>query len=529
MRRPTRPRPRRRPRKRRPTSLRKRRRKHLPSSESGRDITGNGGSHPEGAIRRFRSLVPMTPDKTFLSSEDRKNLRAARRRVAAMADAVPCDRTRIQVNPRLELVAVSTRDTPSEGVRMGSGFRVVWRDPSDGAVRSEEAGPADLLALKLVLEERDAEDAAREAGIPVGRIDDCLWGAAARGLIIMPPPRLRRPPSWPVSTGGEDLLAARVFTLQWHITQECDLHCLHCYDRTTHGVFSLSRGVELLDDLRRFCAERFVRGQVSFTGGNPFLHPDFATLYGATLDRGLSAAILGNPVSREQLLGIVALGRPVYYQVSLEGLEAHNDHIRGAGHFRRTLAFLDLLREEGIPCEVMLTLTRDNMDQVLALGEVLRGRADAFSFNRLAPFGEGASLALPEPAAYEAFLDRYVAAMEENPVLALKDNLLNLALSRRGRVLFDGCAGFGCGAAFNFLSVLADGQVHACRKFPSPIGSVHGSSLSELYDSPAAERYRSRSLACEGCRLYSRCGGCPAVTAGLGLDPRRDRDPFCFR
>lgn len=55
---------------------------------------------------------------------------------------------------------------------MGSGFWVVWRDPSDGAVRSEEAGPADLLALKLVLEERDAEDAAREAGVPVGRIDD---------------------------------------------------------------------------------------------------------------------------------------------------------------------------------------------------------------------------------------------------------------------------------------------------------------------------------------------------------------------
>lgn len=468
----------------------------------------------------------MIPDERLLSIEDRKRLRAARRRVAAMAGAGPRETARMRVNPRLELVEFSAPAASPAG----TGFCLVWRDPVDGAVRTEEAAPADLLALKIVLEERDAEDAAREAGVAVGRIDDYLWGAAARGLIVMPPSRLRRPPSWkPPAAGEGELLAVRVFTLQWHITQECDLHCRHCYDRSGRGAFSLSRGLGLLDELRRFCADRFVRGQVSFTGGNPFLHPDFAALYRGALERGLSAAILGNPVSRDQLAGIVAIGPPVYFQVSLEGLEPHNDHIRGAGHFRRTLAFLDLLREEGVESEVMLTLTRDNMNQVLALGDILRGRTAAFSFNRLAPFGEGASLALPEPEAYAAFLDRYVAAMEENPVLGLKDNLLNLALARRGRGLFDGCAGFGCGAAFNFLSVLADGEVHACRKFPSSIGSVHGSSLAELYDSSAAGRYRSRSRACDGCPLYAVCGGCPAVTAGTGLDPFLYRDPFCFR
>ena len=31
---------------------------------------------------------------------------------------------------------------------------------------------------------------------------------------------------------------------------------------------------------------------------------------------------------------------------------------------------------------------------------------------------------------------------------------------------FGGCTGFGCGAAFNFMAVLPDGEVHACRKVP---------------------------------------------------------------
>jgi hypothetical protein len=52
---------------------------------------------------------------------------------------------------------------------------------------------------------------------------------------------------------------------------------------------------------------------------------------------------------------------------------------------------------------VMLTLTRDNLDQVLPLAELLRDRADFFTFNRLSTVGEGASLQMPEKEAFEAF------------------------------------------------------------------------------------------------------------------------------
>ena len=177
---------------------------------------------------------------------------------------------------------------------------------------------------------------------------------------------------------------------------------------------------------------------------------------------------------------------------------------------------------------VMLTLTRDNLDQVLPLAELLRGRTDSFTFNRLSQVGEGAKLQLPSPEAYRAFLESYLKATETNPILALKDNLINILYHHQGGDPFGGCTGFGCGAAFNFLTVLPDGEVHACRKFPSLIGNVLEQSLGEIYESEAAKRYRAGTRACRACPIRPVCGGCLAVVHGHGLDVFEDRDPYCF-
>jgi selenobiotic family peptide radical SAM maturase len=283
----------------------------------------------------------------------------------------------------------------------------------------------------------------------------------------------------------------------------------------------------VLDNLHSFCRSRRVSGQVSFSGGNPFLYPHFAEVYRGAVERGLTTAILGNPVPRQRLEEVVSLQKPDYFQVSLEGLPGHNDSVRGKGHFAQILEFLGILREMGIYSMVMLTLTRDNLDQIIPLGEILRDRADLFTFNRLSPVGEGASLQLPERENYAAFLEDYLEAAEKNSVLGFKDNLLNLIYNRKGEDLFGGCCGYGCGAAFNFLALLADGEVHACRKLPSFLGNILNLSLTRIYESEAAGRYRAGPHACRSCEIRPVCGGCLAVVQGSGLDPFVDRDPFC--
>jgi selenobiotic family peptide radical SAM maturase len=501
------------------------------------DYTTRPGVHAEINPEQFQAWLKSTASSRQLPwLADLARLEMAIDQVDHNREKMPETVAGWQVNPTLELLSLPWQglskllgeDQPAEP-RAEPEKILVWFSPHDRRPHFRRAEDPDLLALKLVLEEIDPEEVAAQGPLSVGEIDGVLDRAAAQGILLAPPSRLvRDEKTFPRPAGFDTrFYSAEVFTLQWHITQNCDLHCRHCYDRSAGQDISLSRGLDLLDQLRRFCRRQGVRGQVSFSGGNPLLHPHFFEFYQGAVERGLTPAILGNPIGADKLAAICAIRKPVFYQVSLEGLAEHNDYIRGTGHFARIMAFLDLLRDAGVFSMVMLTLTRDNLDQVLPLAELLRNRVDLFTFNRLAMVGEGAALASVRPADYPGFLTAYLAAAAQNPTIRLKDNLLNVIRHQQAKPLFGGCTGFGCGAAFNFCCALPDGAIHACRKFPSPIGHLDHLSLESIYQGEKARRYRAGSSACSACRIRPVCGGCLAVGHGFGLNIFQDRDLYC--
>ena len=441
----------------------------------------------------------------------------------------------LAVNPTLlcvpiehRLAAVLTGDpgaVPVEGEVV-----LMWREPSMGLVRWRAATPADRLVLSMALDQVDEEAAARAGGVSCEHIAAHVDEVASSGLVLRPPLGLwRHTDSFTIPEDARaEMLCAHSFTLQWHITSACDLHCRHCYDRTNIKALRLEDARRIVADMVGFCRRRRIGGEICLSGGNPLLHPDILALYRLIASTGLAVSFLGNPTSREVMEELVAIRKPDHFQVSLEGLEPGNDSGRGAGTYRRVFEFLDLLGELEISSNVMLTLGRANLDQVVDLAAELRGHTDFLVFNRLTQVGEGAALDIPTVVEYEAFLRRYEAAAVDNPILDFKDNLFNILRYRRGEALTDGCTGFGCGAAFNFVAVLPDGEVHACRKFPSPIGNILELGLDELYQSTAAAGYRRGSHACDGCAIRANCGGCLAVAHGAGLDPSTDLDPHCF-
>lgn len=460
-------------------------------------------------------------------------LAEARRRAAE----VPAKVDSLTANPTAELfeaghtgmVQALSGDGAAEP-RPGPELLLVWHDPIHGAPRAAQATDDRLLALKLAVDGVDPVSAALAMGQDPSAVMSAVDRAARLGLVIRPATRIRREPGFceAVSPGLEEYLTSDVFTIQWHVTQTCDLHCKHCYDRTERERMGLDKATRVLNELQAFCADKNVRGQVSFTGGNPLMHPDLDELYAMAAERGFSVALLANPTSRERVERLLAIKQPEFFQVSLEGQEEHNDYIRGQGHYRRTMDFLDVLQDLGVYSMVMLTLTRANQDQVLPLAEALKDRCDLFTFNRLSAVGEGASLAMAEVEGYREFLAEFLDAADTNPCIGLKDSLINLVRSERDQPAFGGCAGHGCGAAFNFAAILPDGEVHACRKFPSKIGNVYEQGLLDIYDSPEARRYRLGSSACAACRFKPVCGGCAAVVSSLGRDPFTGRDPYCF-
>lgn len=490
----------------------------------------------------FPELIEMLTCRLDLPAfiADMARLEWGRQQVEMDACPLRTPLKEICVNPTLRIHSVSWRHLPAliESGPDGNGIRpeqssvhvLAWRHPQTGKVHLREADDIDLLALKMIVEGISPRETAAIGSVTVGAVEGGIDRAASQGLLLKPASRITRP--FRLKTAATDEAAAYVsadsFTLQWHVTQKCDLHCKHCYDRSSRRSMPLELCLAVLDDFYDFCRSMHVAGHVTFTGGNPLLYRHFLEVYRKAADYGFGLAILGNPAARNQLERICDIARPAFYQISLEGLAEHNDEIRGEGHFERSLRFLELLKELGIFSMVMLTLTRANMDQVLPLAAELRNRADAFNFNRLSAVGEGADLAMPGKKQFESFLRAYVQETGKNPILGLKDNLINIIRAENGESLFGGCTGYGCGAAFNFVALLPDGEVHACRKFPSAIGNIRQKGLMAVYMSDAAKQYRSGAAACANCRLNTVCRGCLAVTYSSGLDPFQTKDPFCF-
>ncbi len=321
---------------------------------------------------------------------------------------------------------------------------------------------------------------------------------------------------------------SKVFTLQWHLTNACPFNCKHCYDRSQRENLQLDEALRVLNSFEAFCKHKSVEGRVCLTGGDPFLYPFFWDLYESITSRKFKTSILGNPISDSNIRRLINIQKPIYYQVSLEGLKENNDKIRGAGHFEQVLSFLERAEESSLQTHVMLTLTKSNLKDVIPLGEYLRDLAHRFTFNRLSRTGEAVSIEMPTKGDYIEFLKEYIKAAKHNSIFGYKDNLFNIYRHNFGSALLPGCTGAGCGAAFNFMALLPDGEVHACRKFPSLLGSIAKLDLIEIYDSKEAERYRQRPTACRKCKIRNSCGGCPAVSYGFGLDPLEDLDPYCF-
>ncbi len=90
------------------------------------------------------------------------------------------------------------------------------------------------------------------------------------------------------------------FAFQWHITDDCDQRCKHCYIFSEDNCKKLdSMTWEQMKDTFYNCLD-FCRvydrlPYFYITGGDPILHPDFWRLLELMKEKEIPFTILGNP------------------------------------------------------------------------------------------------------------------------------------------------------------------------------------------------------------------------------------------
>ncbi len=324
------------------------------------------------------------------------------------------------------------------------------------------------------------------------------------------------------------------FAFQWHITDECDQRCKHCY------IFSeghpkliempWKRLVAVLANMEDMCQRMKRLPYLYITGGDPILHSRFWDFLELVHSHGIPFTIMGNPfhLTTDVCRRLKALGCKKY-QLSIDGKRETHDYFRKPGSFDKTLEAIATLREANLHSAVMTTVSGTNIDEIPDIIDiVVEHQVDIFAFGRYCPTSE--DKASPdkgwhiEPQQYRDLLEKCWAKFEQykdsNTTFNLKDHLWTLFLYEKGLfkipdglnedTIYDGCNCANC-----HFTVSAEGRLMACRRFESYVGRVD-ERMYDVWQGPKMEQYRQheRFEKCQKCELLRFCRGCPAVAFG---------------
>ncbi|MDD5960062.1 MAG: radical SAM/SPASM domain protein, ACGX system [Methanobrevibacter wolinii] len=335
------------------------------------------------------------------------------------------------------------------------------------------------------------------------------------------------------------------FAFQFHITDDCDQRCKHCY------IFSEENNKPILtmpyEDVKKtinnclkMCKDVNRIPYFSITGGDPILHPDFWKILKLLKDNKIRFGILGNPfhLNNETCKKLHSYGCE-FYQLSIDGLKETHDYFRKEGSFDTTMEKIKCLKDNRIHANIMTTVSKTNIDEIpKIIDTVVKYDVDLFSFARYCPTSyEKISQISPEE--YHQLLDKCWNKFEEykdkHTNFNLKDHLWTLYLYEKGLfkipkdldddVIYDGC---NCGNSH--MTILPNGDVYACRRMDSYIGNALKDSMTKIFFGDKMNYYRQyeKFEKCSKCELLRFCRGCPSVSYGYTND-FYSPDPQCWK
>jgi len=335
------------------------------------------------------------------------------------------------------------------------------------------------------------------------------------------------------------------FAIQWHITDYCDQRCKHCYIFSEGHPRLITAPIdELKSTLYKiidFCKKMQRTPYIYLTGGDPILHPCFWKLLSLFKQNNVRFCIMGNPFHlTDDVCRKMRECGCVKYQLSLDGLEKTHDMFRKKGSFKATLEKIPVIKNAGMWCAVMSTVSKTNMDEIPALIDLVDELGvDVYAVGRYCPTSTqkayDKNIHIP-PVEYREFLqkcwDRYSAHKNSKTTFQLKDHLWTLFLYEKGlyKLPQSDCAMQGCNCGRNHITLLPDGDIYACRRMESKVGNINKDDLFEVFNGAKMDEFRryDKFVKCAKCELFKVCRGCPSVTYGYTHN-MYDKDPQCWK
>jgi radical SAM protein with 4Fe4S-binding SPASM domain len=344
--------------------------------------------------------------------------------------------------------------------------------------------------------------------------------------------------------------AINKFYFQWHITDNCNLRCSHCYQEnySAKTELSLKELKEIADSIFATLSKWNKKGDISITGGEPLFRKDlfeFAEHLNNSPDVcNIDFLTNGTLIDTTFIENIKRLKKVKYIQISLDGATPSvHDGIRGKGNFDKALTAIKSLVKNDIEVRIMYTLQKANISDVPAMFDLaLKEKISGLTFERMVPIGKSINSSASMLSTQE-IKDIYQYISQRADTEYENGNALRVLKYRPLWVLIDPCRsndgsephkelGSLCSIGLDGLCILPNADVLACRRLPIPIGNLKTNSLKEIWSTSALlwEIADKRNLKgkCRSCEYISRCSGCRAMAFAVSGDYLSD-DPNCWK
>lgn len=337
------------------------------------------------------------------------------------------------------------------------------------------------------------------------------------------------------------------FLIQWHLTERCNLKCMHCYQTGSYaGELSLVEIRKGIDEITDTIAEWSYMYDIAFqpslnvTGGEPFLFSHLFDILEYTVAEGFEVYILSNGilVTKEKASRLSDLGvRGV--QVSMEGPEAIHESIRGRGSFASSIKGVNRLLDAGLEVTLNTTLSDINVDTFMEMKDLaISIGVHRLGFSRLVPSGKGTQMIenmLPIDHVKDLYAE--IERIKSDSIeIVTGDPVATQMSSLRDEESEDAIPFGGCAAAVSGITVLPDGTIVPCRRLPVALGNIRTDSFRDIWaSSPVLLKLRDKERyggKCGRCRRWSSCRGCRAIAYACsqyyGAGDMMAEDPQCI-
>ena len=276
------------------------------------------------------------------------------------------------------------------------------------------------------------------------------------------------------------------FVLQWHLSENCNLKCLHCYQESHQPIqLEYDKLVDIYEQFKELLKNLKMKGHINITGGEPLCNPHlFKILNLIKEDQDLiTFSILTNgTLITEEMAKKIKSYNPYYVQVSLEGGRKTNDYIRGEGTYKKIANGIINLRKRDIFTSISFTANNLNYKEFPKVVKYARKyKVNNVWSDRYIPLGdsEDKNLALNYEQTQE-----YLSIMskERDKLKKVKNNYTTISMYRALQFLKTNDFAYGCTAGDTLLTVMENGDLVPCRRMPIIVGNLFKTKMYDLYE-----------------------------------------------